>query len=174
MGEVRALPASAGGRLTPPAPIRDHHDLSRFSCGKAPLDEWLRSQALVNEGRTARTYVVCAGAAVVGYYCLATGAERRANMPRKIRQGIPDPAPLLIIGRLAVDRSHQGQGIGGGMMKDAFQRILAATAIVGARAVLVHAIDQTAASFYIGYGFIEFPLGSQTMFLPIETLTASL
>jgi ribosomal protein S18 acetylase RimI-like enzyme len=117
---------------------------------------------------------VCIGSTVVGYYCLATGAEKRVAMPKKIRQGIPDPVPLMIIGRLAVDRSYQGRGIGSGLLLDALKRILAASELVGCRAVLVHAIDQAALGFYIQYGFIEFPTGSQTLFLPIETIRTGL
>jgi GNAT superfamily N-acetyltransferase len=174
MGEITPLRSTAGGRFTPPAPITSAHDLSHFGCGKDPLDDWLRHHALTSEGRSARTYVVCEGNTVVGYYCLATGSERRANMPRKIKQGIPDPTPLMIIGRLAVDRNYQGHGFGKGLLKDALKRTLSASEIVGSRAVLVHAIDKDAVAFYAQYGFIEFPLGSQTMFLPTETIAKAL
>ena len=174
MGEVTTLPTAAREPLTPPGPISPAHDLSRFACGHDSLDDWLRVHALRNEGRTSRTYVVCIGSTVVGYYCLATGAEKRVAMPKKIRQGIPDPVPLMIIGRLAVDRNYQGRGIGSGLLSDALKRILAASEVVGCRAVLVHAIDQAALGFYIQYGFVEFPTGSQTLFLPIETVRTGL
>jgi GNAT superfamily N-acetyltransferase len=95
-------------------------------------------------------------------------------MPRKIRQGIPDPTPVVILGRLAVDRRYKGQGFGKGLLKDALQRVVGASTTVGVRAVLVHAIDPPAVAFYVKYGFIEFPSGSQTMFLPIETIAAGM
>lgn len=173
MGEVTHL-HSVGERFTPPSPISPAHDLSGFCCENDALDDWLRMRALESEGRSARTFVVCSGATVVGYYCLAAGAERRANMPRKIRQGIPDPTPVVILGRLAVDRRYKGQGFGKGLLKDALQRVVGASTTVGVRAVLVHAIDPPAVAFYVKYGFIEFPSGSQTMFLPIETIAAGM
>lgn len=110
----------------------------------------------------------------MGYYCIATGAERREALPRKIRQGLPDPVPLVIVGRLAVDRAYQGRKIGAGLLKDALRRVVGISKEVGCRAVLVHAIDQDAASFYAKFGFIEFPASSQTMFLPIETIVDGL
>jgi GNAT superfamily N-acetyltransferase len=167
---VTVIPRSARGPLTPPSPILPAHDLARFTCGYDALDDWLRFHARNNEGRSSRTYVVCAGSSVVGYYCLATGAEKRVAMPRKIRHGIPDPTPIMIIGRLAVDKAYQGQGIGAGLLADALKRASHASRIVGCRAVLVHAIDAPAVGFYVRYGFVEFPSGSQTLFLPIETI----
>ena len=93
-------------------------------------------------------------------------------MPRKIRQGLPDAVPLTIIGRLAVDRSLQGQRLGAGLLKDALGRALEAAQIVGTRAILVHAIDQPAAAYYARFGFIAFPSESHTLSLPIETVRA--
>ena len=174
MGEVTEFPNQAGERITPPSPISSAHDLTQFCCGKDPLDDWLRHRALESEGKSARTFVVCSGSSVVGYFCLAAGAEKRASMPRNIRQGIPDPTPLMIIGRLAVDRNHHGLGIGKGLLKDALLRVMSASQTIGCRAVLVHAIDSEAVSFYVKFGFIEFPNGSQTMFLPIESIANAL
>lgn len=167
-------PPLAAPPLAPPCAINALHDLSRFHCGKQPLDDWLRHHALASEGRSARTYVVCAGQIVAGYYCLATGNERRANVPRRIRHGVPDPTPLMIIGRLAVDAGYQGRRLGESLLRDALRRILAASTIVGARAALVHAIDDSAKAFYLKYGFVEFPHGSQTLFLPLETIQNAL
>jgi GNAT superfamily N-acetyltransferase len=173
VGEVTEFP-SAAPKLAPPVPISESHDRSRFACGKPDLDDWLKRHALTSEGRSARTYVVCSGATVVGYYCLATGAEKRDAMPKKIRQGNPDPVPLIIVGRLAVDSAFQGQGVGPGLLKDALIRAALASKIVGCRAVLVHAIDDRAVAFYSEAEFMEFPGGSRTMFLPIDTIAAAL
>ncbi len=91
-------------------------------------------------------------------------------MPRKLRQGVPDPVPLALLGRLAVDNAHKGQGIGRGLLKDALRRVAGAAQTIGCRAVLVHAIDDDALAFYLRYGFLEFPSGSRTLFLPLETV----
>ncbi len=173
MEDVSEFPLPGPG-LEAPCPLTLGHDLSRFSCGHDALDDWLRVRALECEGKTARTFVVAKGYAVVGYSCLAAGSERRASMPRKIRHGLPDPVPLTIIGRLAVDRAFHGQRIGSGLLKDALRRALGAAQAVGTRAVLVHAIDPEAAGFYARFGFVEFPSDSRTMFLPVETIAAAL
>src|SRR5258707_730462 len=157
-------------KLTPPAALTSAHNLTRFQCGKAPLDDWLRLHALNNEGRSSRTYVVCDGLEVVGYYCLSTGAEKRESAPSKIRRNIPDPVPMIVLGRLAVHIDHHGKGIGDGLLKDALMRAAQVSKIVGSRAVLVHAIDQDAVMFYVRYGFEEFPQGSRSLFLPTETI----
>ena len=151
-------------------PISHAHDLSGFSCGHVMLDEWLRQKARNNEGLSSRTYVLRRGRKVIGYYALAAGAEQRATMPGRLRHGLPDPTPVMIIGRLAIDRVCQGDGLGADLLRDALDRILSASAIVGCRAVVVHAIDEKAVGFYKKYGFLEFPAGSRRLFLPIETM----
>jgi len=171
MGTVGEFPGSSAPRITPPSPLCPDHDCSRFDCGNELLNKRLAT-AHVNEGRTARTYVVCSGTKVIGYYRLATGAVKRQSLPKKIRQGNPDPVPVMLIGRLAVDQAFQGKGIGPGLLRDALLRIAGAAEVVGCRAVLVQAIDGRAAAFYSTADFIAFPSGSRTMFLPIETLEA--
>jgi GNAT superfamily N-acetyltransferase len=111
---------------------------------------------------------------VVGFYCLAAGAVQHEGAPRKLRQNAPDPIPIVIIGRLAVDKSLQGKGIGRGMLKDALLRVTMASKLVGARAVIVHAVDQEAVPFYARYGFRAFPTGNQTLFLTIEDIISAL
>lgn len=160
--------------ISPPSALSDRHDVSTFRCGHAALDDWLKVQASASEGKSARTFVVTTSERVVGYYCLAAGGERRADMPRKIRHGLPDPTPVTIIGRLAVDLDFQGLKIGPALLRDALRRALTSAATVGSRAVLVHAIDDNAVAFYTHFGFIEFPKDSRTLFLPMETIAASL
>jgi len=174
VGEASPVKGGGGPPLSRPGAISPSHDTFKFFCGQDSLDDWLKHTALKSEGRSARTYVVCSGATVVGYYCLATGAVARASAPPKIRRNISDPIPVMIVGRLAVDRHFERRGIGGGMLQDAFRRVLQASESVGCRAVLVHAIDQDAVDFYARYGFVEFPAGTRTMFLPLETLKAAL
>lgn len=160
--------------LSRPRPITADDDTRGFSCGKVALDNWLQQRALKAEGATARSYVACEGTAVVGYYCLATGSVVRASAPPKLRRNAPEQLPVVIIGRLAVTESRQGQRIGPGLLQDALQRILQVSVSVGCAAALVHAIDDDARSFYAKYGFIEYPGGSRTLFLPVGTLRGSL
>jgi GNAT superfamily N-acetyltransferase len=163
------------GNLTAPAPVSHSHELDRFDCGHQSLDDWLKRMALRSEGSTARTYVVCDGARVVGYYAVATGGVERDALPPKLRRNTPNLVPVAIIGRLAVDRGYQGRGIGPGLLRDAFMRLAGVSRVIGIRAVLVHAIDDEARRFYLKQAeFIEFPAESRTLFLPIETIAAAM
>lgn len=168
--------APASGVL-PPEPLTARHDLSQFANGKhRSLDLWLRERAAAGEGLSARTYVICAQEApdrVIGYYAVATATEMRAALPSaKLRKGMPDEIPLLLIGRLAVDARFQGRGLGIDLLIDAVRRCVAASRIVGARAIVAHAIDEEAVRFYQAHGFTLSPLGERVMLLPIETARA--
>ena len=161
------------GELSRPTPLAAHHDVSRFDCGKDALNDWLKTKAARSEGRSARCYVVCQGDAVVGYYALATGGVRHdgsGRLPRALRANLPDPTPVMVLARLAVDMAWHGRGIGKGLLKDALARTLAASHIVGARALLVHAIDDEAVAFYAAFGFKPFPDEARTLFLAMETI----
>lgn len=162
-------------RYKPPEPITSDHRVDGFESGKAPLDDWLRAHAVENEGRASRTFVVTdAGRDVQGYYTLATGSVTRQEVPRKLRQNLPNPVPVMVLGRLAIDRQHQGKGLGPALLKDAMSRTLRVSLEAGVRALIVHAIDDDAVTFYAKYGFQVFPPETQTLFLPIETLHAAL
>jgi GNAT superfamily N-acetyltransferase len=174
VGDLTDRSIGRGGRLSAPSPIGPDHDLGQFHCGTESLDDWLRLRALKSEGRSSRTYVVSDGPIVVGYYCLSTGAEKRASVPSKIARNTSDPVPLILLGRLAVDLNYQGRRIGAGLLKDALQRVAQVSKAVGSRALIVHAIDRNATAFYVKYGFIEFPQASQTLFLPIDTIAGAL
>ncbi|MBI5129123.1 MAG: GNAT family N-acetyltransferase [Rhodopseudomonas palustris] len=162
--------------LSAPARLTATHDLSRFNSGTPALDDWLRNHALASEGRSARTYVVCRGHVVVGYYCIATGSVERRALPPKLKRdrGLPHQIPVAIIGRLARDGSCKGIGLGPDLLQIALVRILSASRIVGVRAVLVHAVDDKAAAFWKAHDFIECPIGSRTFFLPVETIQQAL
>jgi len=163
-----------GPRLRAPERLTARHDLTRFDCGDAGLNDWLKRRALKNEGGSSRTYVVCAGDAVVGFYCLAAGAVIRAEAPKPIQRNMPEQLPVILIGRLAVDTAHQGRGIGAGLLKDALLRSLAIADAIGVRAILVHALDDKAAAFYARYGFKPSPIDPQTLLVPLETAAAAL
>jgi GNAT superfamily N-acetyltransferase len=161
-------------RIAAPAPLAEAHDRSRFDCGKEALNDWLRLRAMASEGRSSRCYVVCAGGVVVGYYSLSAGAVRhtaaQGRAPRTLRANLPDPTPVMVLGRLAVDKNYHGRGIGKGLLKDALQRALAASRLIGARALIVHALDDDAVPFYAGFGFKPFPAEPRTLFLPMEAV----
>jgi GNAT superfamily N-acetyltransferase len=168
---------TAPARVLPPERLALHHDVSTFDNGRhATLDAWLRDRARDSEGFSARTYVVCDAAAptrVVGYYAISTAMEQRIAMPNaKLRRGMPENVPVLLIGRLAIDQSFQGIGLGTSLLGDALRRCIAASEIAGVRAVAAHAIDDDAAGFYQRHGFILSPLGERVMLLPIETARA--
>lgn len=173
MAEIRPY-SDALGPILAPTPLLPAHDVTRFDSGKVPLNDWLRHTALKSEARSARCYVVLRRQFVVGFYCLAAGAVTHDGAPRKLRQNLPNPTPVVIIGRLAVDKEHQGQGLGRALLQDALLRVTKASELVGARAVLVHAVDQEAVPFYARYGFRSFPVGNQTLYLPIEEIIESL
>jgi GNAT superfamily N-acetyltransferase len=160
--------------LKPPGPLLPTHDLSSFSCGHTALDDWLRDRAQKPEGLSGRTYVVGDGDRVIGYYTLATGSETHSRLPGKLKRNAPDPVPLLVLARLAVDTEFQGKGVGPGLLKDAFQRSIQASEIAGVRALVVHAIDDKAREFYEKFSFVASPAGSRTLVLPIETLRQAL
>jgi GNAT superfamily N-acetyltransferase len=108
---------------------------------------------------------------VIGYFSISTALEQRSTLPSaKLRRGMPEQVPLLLIGRLAVDAQYRGQGIGSALLADALRRCLAVSEIAGARAVIAHAIDEAAVSFYERHGFIRSPLGERIMLMPIETV----
>ncbi|MDA3971941.1 MAG: GNAT family N-acetyltransferase [Desulfobulbaceae bacterium] len=155
--------------IVPPAPISADHELQDFDCGRDSLNHWLKKQALKNEsGHASRTFVTCTeNNQVVGYYALASGSIERNEAPGKIKRKMPDPISVLVLGRLAVDLSWQGDGFGLGLLKDALYRCLSAASVIGARAVLVHALDEEAQDFYKKFGFIESPANSLTLLMGI-------
>lgn len=154
-----------------PAPLGEHHVLDDFSCGKPVLDDWLKRQARRSEDRFARTYVACDGDAVAGYYCVSAGTVARADAPGRLRRNAPEPIPVSILGRLAVDTRWAGRGLGADLLADALRRIANAADIIGIGAVMVHALDDEALAFYRRQAeFLAFPDGSRTLFLPIATL----
>jgi GNAT superfamily N-acetyltransferase len=163
--------------LLAPEPLGAKHDVSRFSNGVHPsLDQWLRERAPSSEGLSARTYVVCGRdepARVVGYFSIAAAVEQRnALTSAKLRRGMPEQVPLLLIGRLAVDAQWRGRGLGSALLTDALRRCLAASEIAGVRGVVAHAIDEAAVDFYVRHGFVRSPLGERVMLIPIETVRA--
>lgn len=155
-------------RISGPQKLSRDHDLSQFCCGEPTLDDWLRRRALQNEESGAsRTYVVCVGKQAVGYYALAVGAVTHVEAPGRVRRNMPDPVPVMVLGRLAVDQSLQGQNVGRGLLRDAVLRTLQAADIAGIRAILVHAISERPKQFYEKCGFIPSPVDPMTLMITV-------
>ncbi len=155
--------------LSAPVPLVAVHDLSLFSCGEPALDNWLRGRAMKNETSGAsRTYVVCAGNEVVGYYSLAVGSIEHQFAPGNIKRNMPQPIPVMILARLAVDRRYGGRNIGTAMVRDALLRTLQAADIAGIRALIVHALNENAAAFYQARGLTASPFDPLVLFLALD------
>jgi predicted N-acetyltransferase YhbS len=156
-------------KYTAPEPLQKSHELSFFDCGNSILNDWLREKARENEQKgVSRTCVICCENQVVGYYCLASGSAMRSTAPGSLRRNSPEPIPLMVLGRLAVDIKHQGKGLGMGLVKDALIRTLRASEIVGIRGILVHAIDEKAKYFYQNQcGFKVSPVNPLTLMVSL-------
>jgi predicted N-acetyltransferase YhbS len=154
------------GEIGSPEKLTAKHDLSLFDCGEPRLDEWLRRRALQNEASGAsRTYVVCVGGRVVGYYTIASGAVAHSEAPGRLKRNLPHPVPVIVLGRLAVDRTLQEKGVGTGLLRDAVLRTLQAAEIAGIRAILIHAIADESKRFYERHGFIASPVDPLTVMI---------
>lgn len=167
--------SSTSESIRAPERLRPDHDLSSFHCGEPELDEWLRRRAIQNEQSGAsRTYVVCAGMRVVGYYALATGAVAHENAPGRVKRNMPDPVPVMVIGRLAVDQGYRHLGIGPGLLRDAIARTLQAAEIAGICAILVHAISDRTKDFYAKWGFVPSPVDAMTLMITVTEAAKTL
>ena len=157
--------------LTAPQPLLADHHLSAFACGELVLDEWLKRRALANQASGAsRTFVVVdAQARVYGYYALAAGAVSHSVATSAVRRNMPDPVPVMVLARLAVDHRAQGIQLGAGLLQDAAHRAVAVSQNAGVRALLVHALNEQAKQFYAHYGFQASPLHPMTLLLRLNT-----
>jgi GNAT superfamily N-acetyltransferase len=153
-----------------PTLLTDTHQLDAFSCGEVVLDDWLKKRARANQASGAsRTYVVAEdGGRVIGYYCLSSGAIAAVDAPGSVRRNMPDPIPMAILGRLAIDQNFQGQGIGTALLRDAVLRAGQAASIMGIRGILVHALGEKAKAFYESLGFKSSPNAPLTLILSLK------
>jgi GNAT superfamily N-acetyltransferase len=155
--------------LTPPEPLAPTDELDAFESGVAILDDWLEQRARRNEAEGAsRTFVLCAERRVVGYYSLAAGSILDTVATGKVRRNMPDPAPVLLLARLAVDRNWHGKGLGADLLCNAVLRAIGAAASIGVRALLVHAISDQAKKFYEKHGFRPSPIEPMTLMITID------
>jgi GNAT superfamily N-acetyltransferase len=159
-------------QLTALVPLNSDHLIDAFDCGESVLDEWLRKRALGNQGSGAsRTFVVAdTSGRVMGYYALAAGAVAHETATSAVRRNMPDPVPVLVLGRLAVDRQAQGMKLGAALLQDAVKRAVGVSTDAGIRALLVHALSERAKQFYLHYGFQASTLHPMTLMMRLPTV----
>jgi len=161
--------------LTAPEPLVPHHDTSAFACGVDSLDNWLKQRALRNQASGAsRTFVVCDGKRVLAYYALASSAVSAEVATARLRRNMPDPIPVVVLGRLAIDRSLQRSGMGRALVRDSCLRVIAAADAIGIRGMIVHALSENARAFYERVGFDPSPLDPMILMATIGDLREGL
>lgn len=154
-----------------PEPLGETHDTAEFASGVDSLDDWLRRRARANQASGAsRTFVVTDRTRVIAYYALASGAVVQNSATSRLRRNMPDPIPIVVLGRLAVDRDWQGTGLGGAMFRDAARRVLQAANLIGIRGILVHAISEEARRFYLSQGFEPSMLDPMTLMVRLADI----
>lgn len=157
--------------FSPPQPLSPRFDSADFDCGVAELNAWLTQRAIGNEAHGAsRTFVVTRNNRIVGYYALSVGSLTHAQASGKMRRNMPDPIPVAILGRLGVDLSARGVGLGGALLIDAIRRTLAASETLGIRALLIHALTQEARGFYERYHFLRSPADDMMLMASLSDL----
>jgi GNAT superfamily N-acetyltransferase len=161
--------------ISAPEPLGDHHHIGEFNSGEPSLDDWLNRRARANQASGAsRTYVVSGEGRVIAYYALASGAILAAGTPGRFRRNMPDPIPVAILARLAVDRAYQGRGLGRALFRDAARRVTAAADAIGIRGIVVHAISEEAKAFYLALGFEAAAHEPMTLMVTLSEIRAAL
>lgn len=161
-------------KLSAPQPLTASHRLDIFACGEASLDEWLKRRALSNQlSGASRTFVVAdPDGRVLGYYAMAAGAVSHQEATSSVRRNMPDPIPVMVLARLAVDHRAQGIKLGASLLQDAVGRAVSVAEHAGVRALFVHALHERAKQFYEHYGFQASPQHPMTLMLRLNTLKA--
>lgn len=160
-------------KLSLPEPISSDHLVDDFDCGELSLDRWLKKRALKNQASDAsRCFVICDGRSVIGYYSLSAGGISHEAAPKAMRRNMPDPLPVLLIGRLAIDKKYHNQGLGRALLRDAMLRAVHIASDTGVFAIMVHALSEQAKRFYLSSGFVESPLQPMTLIMTLATVRA--
>jgi GNAT superfamily N-acetyltransferase len=161
--------------LLAPQPLVEHHRTEGFTSGITSLDDWLKRRALANQASGAsRTFVVCDEHRVIGYYAVAAGAISIQDASGRFRGNMPDPIPVAILARLAMDQAYQGQGIGRALFRDGARRVIHAADTIGIRGIVVHALSEEAKAFYQAIGFDPSPVDPMTLLVALTDLRAAL
>lgn len=154
-----------------PELLASSHDVDRFDCGNGSLNQWLQRRAPRNQREgSSRTWVVTDGTRVVGFYASATAVVARTEATSRAARNQPNPLPAMLLGRLAVDRNHQGKGLAAALLKHFLLKAVEVAELTGLRLVLVHAKDPQAAGFYRRYGFEPSPIDDLTLMLLIKDI----
>ena len=157
--------------VSEPQPLSETHELREFDCGVKSLNDWLSKHVIKNQkSHASRTFVICEGQSVIGYYSLASGSVQKNDAPKSLQRNMPEPLPVIILGRLAVSNSYQGKTLGTSLLKDAIVRSVFVASNIAACAIMVHAISDAAKNFYEFHGFQASPLNSMTLFLAMKKL----
>lgn len=152
-----------------PRPIRGDDDATTFDSGEPTLDDYLRTRALSNHlAGASRCFVTCRNGRIVGYYALGSAAIQRADAPGRVRRNMPDPVPVILLSRLAIDRNERGRGLGRQLLRDAIGRCVEVTDVIGVRAMLVHALHDEARAFYVHFEFEPSPTDPLHLLLLIK------
>jgi GNAT superfamily N-acetyltransferase len=164
-----------GVTLSAPELLTVYHEVQAFTSGVESLDMWLRRRAMKNQATGAsRTFVACDGRRVVAYYALASSAVAVIEATGRFRRNMPDPIPVVVLGRLAVDQSFHGKGLGRALLRDAGYRVIQAADIIGVRCLLVQALSAEAKSFYEHIGFDASSLDSMMLMITLADLKSCL
>jgi len=157
-------------QLNAPQPLEAIHRLDEFECGEAVLDEWLKRRAMTNQmSGASRTFVVSdQDSRICGYYAMAAGAVSHPMATSSVRGNMPDPVPVMVLARLAVDHRAQGIKLGASLLRDAVNRAVVVSQNAGVRALLVHALHDRAKDFYEHHGFQSSPLHPKTLMLRLK------
>ena len=157
--------------LLAPVLLHEQHQTEQFFCGVESLDVWLKRRAFKNQIQGAsRTYVACQGNRVVAYYAIASGAVTCNEATGRLRRNMPDPISVVVLGRLGVDSSLHGQGLGRSLVRDAALRILQAADVIGIRGMTVQALSDDARIFYEHMGFEPSPLDPNLLMITLADL----
>lgn len=158
--------------LGAPQPLTATHILDGFACGEPSLDDWLKRRAMTNQlSGASRTFVVTGqDGQVHGYYAMAAGAVSHQIATNRVRRNMPDPVPVIVLARLAIDRRAQGLELGAALLQDAVNRAVAVSQNAGVRALLVHALHDRAKRFYEHFGFQESPHHPLTLMLRLNAV----
>lgn len=156
--------------------LRRDHAVDSFDCGQEALNRFLVRYALQGQQAGASTtWLALDGEAVTGFYSLAVGQVEHDGAPERLIKGLArHPVPVMVLARLAVGVTHQGKGLGAGLLKDAILRTLAAADIAGIRALVTHAKDDVARRFYERFGFTPSPTDLLHLFILLKDLKAAL
>lgn len=161
--------------LLAPVSISPEHEIVDFDSGVPSLDDWLKRRALKNQTSDAsRCFVLCNGKKVIGYYCLSAGAISHETAPKMMRRNMPNPLPVLLLGRLAIDKNYHNKGLGSALLRDAMLRAVNVAVDTGVFAILIHALSDQAKQFYLSRGFVESPLQPMTLMMTLETVRSVL